>query len=163
MEAKRHIEKQAEVNKKYYDAKYIKPPPVYKVDELVRLKQPLTKVGLKAKLRNDKWSDPLRISRIISSENVEIELPNKKKKVVNVNNIKKVVDYSRNQEEEYIRSDDTVTRYGRVSRVRYQNGQRQRMLQEETVKNGCEMGSKEMEVDTNRHSNSNTTHIRTPR
>ena len=89
LEAKRRIVKQAEINKKQYDAKYQKEPPNYRVIELNRLKQPATKVGLKKKLRNDLWSKPFKIIRVISPQNVEIALNGNKTKVVNVNNIKK--------------------------------------------------------------------------
>jgi transposase InsO family protein len=47
MEAKRHIVKQAEVNKKAYDSKYDKELPVYIVKEFIRVKQPQTRTGFK--------------------------------------------------------------------------------------------------------------------
>jgi hypothetical protein len=51
----------------------------------VRIKQPLTKVGLKKKLRNDHWNDPVQIIDVKSDQNIEIEL-NGKRKIVNVDN-----------------------------------------------------------------------------
>ena len=57
LEAKRHIMKQAEENKRIYDNKYLKDPPVYTEGESVRIKNPATKIGLKKKIRNDWWSD----------------------------------------------------------------------------------------------------------
>ncbi len=63
VEAKRHILKQAEVNKRAFDAKYNRPPPEYKVGDSIRLFRPLTKPGLKNKLRNDKWGAHLKIPK----------------------------------------------------------------------------------------------------
>ena len=91
MEAKRQINKQAELNISLYDGKYFKEPPSYQEGDSVRLKQPQTKTGLTKKLRNDKRSEPYTVKRVISPQNVEIRLGNNKDKVVNVNNIKKNV------------------------------------------------------------------------
>ena len=44
-----------------------------------------TMSGLKKKLRNDLWSEPHIITKVLSEQNVELN----GKKVVNVNNIKK--------------------------------------------------------------------------
>jgi hypothetical protein len=114
MEAKRQIKKQAELNKSLYDGKYFKEPPSYQEGESVRLKQPQTKTGLKKKLRNDKWSEPYTVNRVISPQNVEIRLGNNKDKVVNVNNIKKNF---KNISGERVRTSDTITRSGRISKA----------------------------------------------
>jgi hypothetical protein len=75
LEAKHHILKQAEINKDIYDSKYPnKDPPSYKEGDLIRVYKPQTKIGLKKKLRNDKWSEPLRISKVLSEKNVEVDL-----------------------------------------------------------------------------------------
>jgi hypothetical protein len=74
-EAKLNILKQAEVVKVAYDSKYVKPPPVYEPGEQVRVKKPLTPVGLKAKLRTDLWSEPVEVTKVLSKQNVEIKLP----------------------------------------------------------------------------------------
>ena len=61
------------------------------------------------------WSDPVKITRVISPQNVEVELKNNKKKIVNINNIKKFegnVDFSG----ERIRNTNYTTRYGRISK-----------------------------------------------
>ncbi len=57
-EAKRCIEKAAERNKRIYDSRNKDPVEVYKVNDYVRVKQPLTEIGLKKKLRGDLWSEP---------------------------------------------------------------------------------------------------------
>ena len=116
--AKHKIVKQAEKNKKLYDAKYKKSPPKYEVNEKVRIHKPQTKVGLKKKLRNDLWSEPVKISKVISDQNIEVEW-NNKKKIVNVNNVKKKEPDRNNQE--VIREDITLTRSGRISKPRYNN------------------------------------------
>ena len=82
----------------------------YKVDDQIRLKQMKTRVGLKRKLRNDLWSEPKRITKVISPENVEIE----SKKIVNVNNIKK-----KEPDREVIRNEPTITRSGRIAKPRF--------------------------------------------
>ena len=114
-EAKRNIIKQAEVNKESYDSKYLKNQPVYKEGDEVRVKQLATKVGLKRKLRNDLWSDAYKITKVVSPTNVEIQFKNKTK-VINVNNIKK-----KELNREVIRDKETVTRFGRVSKPRFNN------------------------------------------
>ena len=108
LEAKRQIH--GNKNKTLYDDKYSRPPVVYKEGEEVRLKQPQTKVGLKKKLRNDNWSEPRTITKVINDQNIEID----GKKVVNVNNIKK-----KEPAREMIRTTNTVTRFGRISKARY--------------------------------------------
>ena len=109
-EAKRQILKQATISKTRYDSKYTSKPTEYEVGDEVRIKQPQTKIGLKKKLRKDIWSEPRKITRVISPENVEIN----NKKVVNVNNIKK-----KEPTREIIRSSDTITRFGRKSKHRF--------------------------------------------
>ncbi len=112
MEAKRKILKQADINIKRYDSKYAKDPIQYKEGDLVRVKQPQTKVGLKKKLRRDLWSQPRTVTKVVSPENVEID----HKKIVNVNNIKKKEPTRAN---EIIRNTPTITRFGRTSNPRY--------------------------------------------
>ena len=100
-----------EIKKKtLYDDKYSRPPVVYKEGEEVRLKQPQTKVGLKKKLRNDNWSEPRTITKVINDQNLEID----GKKVVNVKNIKK-----KEPARETNRTRNTVTRFRRISKARY--------------------------------------------
>lgn len=111
-EARNLICKQAEINKKIYDGKYKRNPTTYRVNDYVRVKRQQTRVGLKKKLRNDHWSEPLRVSKVVCDQNVEVEIGNKTK-IVNVNNIKKK-EPTRSQE--IIRKVPTVTRYGRTSR-----------------------------------------------
>ena len=72
LEAKRQILIHGNKNKTLYDDKYSRPPVVYKEGEEVRLKQPQTKVGLKKKLRNDNWSEPRTITKVINDQNIEI-------------------------------------------------------------------------------------------
>jgi hypothetical protein len=115
--AKSKIVKQAEANKKAYDSKYKHPPIKYKEGEEIRLKRPQTIVGLKKKLRNDLWSEPYKITKVISDQNVEIDLGNTKK-VVNVNNIKKKEPERLTLEN--IRNTPTTTRSGRISKPRIQ-------------------------------------------
>ena len=111
-EAKRNIIKYAEINKERYDRKYDNKPIKYQVGDLIRLKMPQTKIGLKSKLRNDKWSEPLEIKKVISDQNVEVTW-NDKAKIVNVNNVKK-----KERDREVIRKESTITRSGRVSKPR---------------------------------------------
>lgn len=47
LDARCKIVKQAEINKKYYDQKYKSPPPSFKPNDGVRIKQPQTKTNLK--------------------------------------------------------------------------------------------------------------------
>ncbi|RNA21376.1 hypothetical protein BpHYR1_024647, partial [Brachionus plicatilis] len=63
---------QAEVNKKVYDSKYKRKPLTYNVGDQVRVKLPQTRIGLKKKLRNDLWSEPLKITKVISEQNIEV-------------------------------------------------------------------------------------------
>ena len=111
IEAKRQIIKQAEKNKNYYDSKYKNEPVRYSVNDQVRVKQMKTKRGLRKKLRNDLWSEPQIITKVLSEQNVELN----GKKVVNVNNIKK----KEGDWAEVIRSSNTTTRYGRISKAKY--------------------------------------------
>ena len=64
--ARWNIEKHAEYSKQLYDSKYKKSQPVYKEGDSVRIKRPLTQTALKKKLRNDNWSDPYVINKVIS-------------------------------------------------------------------------------------------------
>lgn len=118
LDARCKIIKQAEINKTYYDKKYKSPPPIYKPNEEVRIKQPQTKTNLKKKLRNDLWSNPLKIEDVLSDQNLVVNYKGKSK-VVNVNNVKKkepTRKYSEN-----IRSFPTKTRSGRTSIPRVNN------------------------------------------
>lgn len=114
--AKHKIVKQAEINEKLYNSKYKKPHPEYKENEYVRIFKPQTKIGLKKKLRNDLWSEPVKINKVISKQNVEV-LYNNKRKIINVNNIKKKE--PNRSEHEVIRENITRTKYGRISKPRY--------------------------------------------
>ena len=76
----------------------------------------MTQTGLKKKLRNDNWSDPYVINKVISNQNIEINLPEGKRKVVNVNNLKRK---GERFNPEGIRSFPNRTFYGRVVRPRY--------------------------------------------
>ncbi len=87
--ARASIIKAAERNKLAYDSKYKKEHDSFKVGDSVRIKQPLTPVGLKKKLRNNHWSDAVQVTKVISEQNVEVRLPNGKLKVLNVNNVKR--------------------------------------------------------------------------
>ena len=116
-EAKESIVRHAENSKRLYDNKYQKPPPLFKTGDLVRVKQPLTKIGLKKKLRNDHWSEPMEIKNVPSEQNVEIQLPNGKRKIVNNNNIK--LKEQKRTFAEVVRMEPTITRYGRVSHPRF--------------------------------------------
>ena len=109
-EAKRQILKKGLINKAFYDNKYRSPPPEYNEGEYVRLKNHTIKPGLKKKLHN-KWSEPVKISKVICPQNIEIEAKGQTK-IVNVNNVKK---------SELIRSQPTVTRSGRISTPRYED------------------------------------------
>ena len=111
-EAKRQVIKQAKKSKETYDSK-LKTPSTFKEGDLVRLNNPVTKVGLKKKLRNDIWSAIAKVKRVVSPQNLEIEI-NNKTKIVNINNLKRA--YAQNEE---IRKVPTVTRYGRISRPRF--------------------------------------------
>jgi hypothetical protein len=122
LEAKENIIKHAEVYRKNYDSKLKNTqdkPIVYQEGEFVRVKQPLTKVGLKRKLRSDHWSEPREVSKVLSKQNIEIILPNGNKKVINVNNAKKKE--KPRAWNEFIKSTPTVTNSGRISIPRYQN------------------------------------------
>ncbi|CAF1114090.1 unnamed protein product [Brachionus calyciflorus] len=111
--ARTKIIKQAKINKLNYDSKYKLGPPKYKIGEEVRIKLPQTKIGLKPKLRNDKWSEPRKIRNVITAQNVSLEPDGK---IVNVNNIKKK-EPKRNAE--FIRSSPQKTRFGRTTKPRY--------------------------------------------
>ena len=85
--AREKIGKQAEISKRLYDSKYKTKPVKYKIGDLVRVYVPQTRSGLKKKLRNDLWSEPWEISKVLSEQNIEIVL-NGKYKIVNVDNVK---------------------------------------------------------------------------
>jgi hypothetical protein len=115
-EAKINIEKQAGVSKKNYDSKYDSKPFEYKEGEYVRLKIHPTKIGLKKKLRNDNYGDPVKINQVLSEQNIEVLIKDKPK-IINVRNCKpkepdRIVT-------EIIRSEPTRTHSGRISNTRY--------------------------------------------
>lgn len=112
-EAKRNIMKQAEINKQRYDRKYDSQPIEYRVGDQVRIKQHQTKVGLTKKLRNDLWSEPYPITRVMNEQNIEIDI-NGNRKIINVDNAK-----MKERGSEQIRRENTITRSGRVSRARF--------------------------------------------
>ena len=58
-EAKRNIVKQGRVNKNIYDSKYSGPPVTFNEGEFIRIKNHAIKPGLKKKLQNNKWSEPV--------------------------------------------------------------------------------------------------------
>ena len=106
--------------KKRYDNKYDKSVPEYQENDLVRIKKFQTETGLKKKLRNEIWSEPYKITKVLSKQNVEIsdlDESNRSKRVVNVNNIKKK-EPDRKKRGEFIRSGETITRFGRISKPR---------------------------------------------
>ena len=105
---KKQIDKQADIIKDRYDQKYQNKQLEFEIGESDRLKSPLTRQGLKKKLRNDNWGPPRKITKIISPENNQIE----NKEILNVNNIKKI------EPKFEFRATETVTRIGRVSRPR---------------------------------------------
>jgi hypothetical protein len=115
-EAKRNILKHAVYNKKKYDSKYESPPPSYEVGDYVRIKQHLTPVGLKKKLRNNNWSELLEVNKVVSKQDIEIKLPNGKNKIINVNNAKPAE--KKRMYSEVIKSTPTITKSGRVSMPR---------------------------------------------
>ena len=116
LEARTKIIEKAEINKKYYDKKYKLPPPIFKTNEEVRIKQPQTKINLKKKLRNDLWSKPYKIIDVVSNQNLVVDY-NGKPKVININNAKKK-EPNRNCFEN-IRNFSTKTRSGRISIPRF--------------------------------------------
>ena len=118
LEAKRHLSKQAEVNKSKYDSHYDRKPVSYVENDWVRMKKFQTKPGLKKKLRNDHWSEPVQVKKVLSDQNVEVAIGNKRK-VVNVNNIKRK-EPTRIINGESISPEPTRTRYGRLSIPRVQ-------------------------------------------
>ena len=71
--ARNKIDGQADTNKRIYDSKYKSKQVSFKVGDKVRVKMPQTKVGLKKKLRNDLWSDPVKRNKIKQ----KIEIKNK--------------------------------------------------------------------------------------
>ena len=54
----------------------------------MRIKNHVTKTGLKKKLRNDLWSDPIKVTKIVSDQNIEIDL-NGTLKIVHIDNVKR--------------------------------------------------------------------------
>lgn len=115
-EAKDNVLKHAEINKDNYDSKYQRKPVKYNDDDFVRLKIHTTKPGLKKKLRNDLYSEPVKINKVLSDQNVEVKIGNKNK-VVNVNNLKKK-EPDRSIVLERINPNLIVTRYGRTTKPR---------------------------------------------
>jgi transposase InsO family protein len=112
IEAKENLIKHAEANKRLYDSKHSKRPMNFEEGKFVREKQQLTKIGLKKKLRNDFWSEPREITKVISEQNIEIKMPNGKVKRVNTNNVKKA---EKPRKSEFIRTTPTLLKTGRVS------------------------------------------------
>jgi hypothetical protein len=112
-EAKRNVVKHGLINKHIYDSKYSTPPVTFKDGDLIRVKTHTIKPGLKRKLQNKKWSDPVKILKVVSPQNVEIEFKGKTK-ILNVNNIKKLI-----SSPEIIRANPTITKSGRISKPRY--------------------------------------------
>jgi hypothetical protein len=112
-EAKRNIVKQGLINKHIYDSKYSTPPINFKAGDSIRIKNHTINIGLKRKLQYNKWSEPVKILKVLSPQNVEVEHKGKMK-VLNVNNIKKDI-----QPIEIIRDTPTTTRSGRLSKPRY--------------------------------------------
>ena len=60
-----------------------------KIGDLLIIKQTQTKIFINKKLRNDLWSDPFEVTRVISNQNIEVKLRNNKLKIININNVKK--------------------------------------------------------------------------
>jgi hypothetical protein len=117
-DAKANLVKHAVISEEYYNSKYKNPPPVYKEGGFVRVKKPQTPVGLKEKLRSDRWSEKVKINKVISDQNIEVVLPNQKTKVLNVNNVKHA-ELDRDEVLERIRSSVTTTQSGRLSKPRF--------------------------------------------
>ena len=86
-EIKKKIESTAEITKEAYDNKKKSESNPYSVGDLVRIKNHVTKTGLKKKLRNDLWSDPIKVTKIVSDQNIEIDL-NGTLKIVHIDNVK---------------------------------------------------------------------------
>ncbi len=63
VEAKRNVERQARINKTYYDSKYITPAPTYKIGDYIRIKQPKTKTGLKKEVKERSLERPIQNSK----------------------------------------------------------------------------------------------------
>jgi 3-dehydroquinate synthetase len=112
------VVKHAVISEEYYNSKYKNPPPVYTEGESVRVKKPQTPVGLKEKLRSDRWSEKMKINKVISEQNIEVVLPNQKTKILNVNNVKHA-ELDRDAVLERIRTSVTTTRSGRKSQPRF--------------------------------------------
>jgi hypothetical protein len=126
-EAKSLIVEQAIKSKKQYDGKNVKPPCVYKVGDFVRLRSKTIHQGLKSKIRNDKFGDPMEIVEVLSPQNIRIKWKGSTK-VINVDNCKpKEPDRINDQPRQSLRSREVVTskplsvsktgyttRYGRV-------------------------------------------------
>ena len=75
-EAKKNILKCAATEKTRYDRK--DSGIEYRVGDWVRLFEPAVKVGLKQKLRNERWAGPFQILRLSENHNVTIRLGNGK-------------------------------------------------------------------------------------
>ena len=71
-EAKRQIIRQADVNKRAYDNKYVKNPLIFKEGEYIRLKQKVIKPGLKKKLSGQKYSEPFKVEKVMSKNDIQI-------------------------------------------------------------------------------------------
>ena len=60
----------------------------YKVGDVIRLHNPVTKQGLTAKLRNDNWVGPYEIIEVLDNNNVKIKLSDQNFKIVHANRVK---------------------------------------------------------------------------
>ena len=87
-EIKAKIEEAAEINKEIYENKNICMSNPFRVGEFVRIKRQETKPGLKKKLRNDFWSDPVEITKINSDQNITVKW-NENEKTVHIDNVKR--------------------------------------------------------------------------
>lgn len=87
-EIKKKIQNSAEINKEIYDNRKKSGSNPFRVGDFVRIKNQQTKTGLKTKLRNDMWSDPVKVTRIVSDQNIEVDLKGEKK-IIHIDNVKR--------------------------------------------------------------------------
>ena len=76
-EAKEHLEKAQKYNEDSYNSKYEKlkyTRPQIKEGDLVRLENPVTKVGQKKKIRSDLWKGPYKVIKKNNLGNVQLEV-----------------------------------------------------------------------------------------
>ena len=76
-EAKINIEKMQETSAKIYNSKYINEPAQIKIGDQIRLHNPVTKPGLKTKLRKDLWKGPFTVVNTNNLGNVQLNMNNK--------------------------------------------------------------------------------------